>query len=94
MLIQRMRSPEGLAITERRHLFARYPHCFVGREAVDWMTRALGLSRREAVELGQLLVNRDIVHHVLDEHGFVDGHLFYRFRADELARVTTAPTHA
>jgi len=26
-----------------------------------------------------------IFHHVLDEHGFVEGRYFYRFRADEAA---------
>jgi small-conductance mechanosensitive channel len=93
-VIGRMRSPEGLAIADRRHLLARYPQCFVGREAVDWMTRVLGLSRREAVELGQLLVDRGIVHHVLDEHGFVDGNLFYRFRADEASPAAGPSIHA
>jgi potassium efflux system protein len=82
-LIVRMRGPNGVAIADRRHLLTVYPKCFIGREAVDWMTRAFGLSRPEAVELGQLLVDRDVVHHVLDEHGFMDGNLFYRFRGDE-----------
>lgn len=48
------------------------------------MTRTLGLTRHEAVELGQLLVDRSVFRHVLDEHGFKDGNLFYRFRGDEV----------
>jgi len=42
-----------------------------------------GLTRDEALAVGNLLVRRRIVHHVLDEHGFEDGNLFYRFYADE-----------
>ncbi len=82
-LVTRMRSTEGIPIVDRRHLLTVYPRCFVGREVVDWMTRAEGLTRAEAVAVGQLLVDRGIVHHVLDEHGFKDGSFFYRFRADD-----------
>jgi potassium efflux system protein len=90
-LVTRMRGADGLTVADRRHLFTVYPACFVGREAVDWMTRALGLSRQEAVEVGQLLVDRGVVHHVLDEHGFIDANLFYRFRTDQTQpRQTTA----
>ena len=77
-LVARMRSAEGISIVDRRHLLTVYARCFVGREAVDWLTRA------EAVAVGQILVDRGIAHHVLAEHGFKDGGLFYRFRADEL----------
>lgn len=79
-LVSRLRSPGGVPIMDRRHLLTVYRHCFVGREAVDWMTRACGLTRAEAVEIGQVLVDRGIVHHVLDEHGFRDGNFFYQFR--------------
>jgi potassium efflux system protein len=82
-LVASMRGPDGVSITDRRHLLTVYPKCFLGREAVDWMTRTEGLTRGEAVNLGQLLIDRDIIHHVLDEHGFADRNLFYRFRTDE-----------
>ncbi len=41
------------------------------------------ISREEAVEVGNLMLERGILHHVLDEHPFEDSGLFYRFRADE-----------
>jgi small-conductance mechanosensitive channel len=82
-LIAEMRGANGLAIHDRRHLLSTYPKCFVGTEAVDWMIRARDLTRPEAVNLGQTLVDRGIIHHVLDEHPFRDGHYFYRFYADE-----------
>jgi hypothetical protein len=84
-LLARLRGPSGVAVADRRHLLTVYPHCFIGREAVDWLVRAEGLTRDEAVRLGQLLVEREVIHHVLDEHPFQDGNFFYRFRADEAA---------
>jgi potassium-dependent mechanosensitive channel len=81
--IERMRAAGGVAIGDRRHLLNVYPKCFVGHEAVEWMTKVEGLTHDEAVSLGSLLVERGLIHHVLDEHGFEDGNLFYRFVADE-----------
>jgi len=79
----RLRGPDGVPILDRRRLLARHPRSFVGREAVEWLMRQEGLTRDEAVALGQRLVERGVIPHVLDEHGFRDGHYFYRFRADE-----------
>jgi hypothetical protein len=76
---RRMRATDGVVIRDRRHLFSVHPACFVGREAVDWLADREGLSRDEAVTLGAVLVERGLVRHVLDEHGFEDAHLFYRF---------------
>jgi hypothetical protein len=53
------------------------------------MTSALGLTRREAVTVGQLLLDRGIIRHVLEEHGFEDSKLFYQFCADDPARETS-----
>jgi potassium efflux system protein len=51
------------------------------------------LTRCEAIRLGQVLVERGVIHHVLDEHPFRDADLFYRFRADE-ARAKDSPAPA
>jgi potassium efflux system protein len=94
-LVNRLRGPEGVPVVDRRHLLTVYRQCFVGREAVDWMTRALGLTRSEAVAVGQLLVDRGIVRHVLDEHGFRDAKLFYRFcETDQLQAGASAALSA
>lgn len=82
-LAARMRGAEGVAVADRRHLLQTYPRCFVGSEAVAWLMRTQDLSRVEAVALGQRLVERGLVHHVLDEHPFRDGAFFYRFTADD-----------
>ncbi len=83
-----LRGPSGLEIADRRHRFTVYPRAFVGREAVDWLVRREGLTRDEAVRLGRLLVERGVIHHVLDEHSFRDAELFYRFCADESGQAT------
>jgi small-conductance mechanosensitive channel len=84
-VIGRMRGPDGVAIADRRHLLSVHARSFVGREAVDWLVAREGLSRAEALSLGERLVMQGVIHHVLDEHGFRDAPLFYRFRADEPA---------
>jgi hypothetical protein len=83
MLIAQMRAPGGLDIHDRRHRLSLHPKCFVGGEAVSWLVRSTDLTRDEAIRIGQTLVERQVIHHVLDEHPFRDGNYFYRFYADE-----------
>ena len=80
-----MRSRGGLAIGERTHLNRSYPSCFVGGEAVDWIAARCGIPVGAAETVGQRMLELGIFHHVLDEHGFVEGKFFYRFLADESA---------
>jgi potassium-dependent mechanosensitive channel len=82
-LVTEMRGPNGVDIKDRRHLVNIYPKCFVGGDAVDWLMRHQRTTREGAVRIGQELVKRGIIHHVLDEHSFEDRNLFYRFYADE-----------
>jgi potassium-dependent mechanosensitive channel len=86
-LVGRLRGPGGLVVMDRRHLLSVYPCCFIGREAVDWLVRHEEVTREEAVRLGEMLVTRGVIHHVLDEHSFRDGNFFYRFRSDETVAV-------
>jgi potassium-dependent mechanosensitive channel len=78
-IVERMRGDRGIPLADHRYWLRVYRDCFVGREAVDWLTMELDLSRDEAVDLGQLLVEKGFLHHVLDEHGFEDGSYFYGF---------------
>ena len=82
-LAERMRGEGGVPIEDRRYRLNLYPRCFVGKDAVDWLERSEGLSRKAAVRLGCLMIERGLIHHVLDEHDFADAGYFYRFRADE-----------
>lgn len=82
-LITAMRGSGGIEIKDRRYRLNLYPDCFVGAEAVEWMMQTQSCTREEAIELGQIFMEREIIHHVTDEHGFKDEYLFYRFYCDE-----------
>ncbi len=82
-LVKKMRSPGGINIQDRRYRLNIYPACFVGSEAVNWLVEHQNYTREEAIELGQILLERGIIHHVLDQHPFKDSYLFYRFCDDE-----------
>ncbi len=45
--------------------------------------RTQNCTREEALNIGQLLVERGIIHDVTDEHPFRDDFFFYRFYSDE-----------
>lgn len=81
--IAAMRGADGLEIKDRRYRLNIYPACFVGSEAVNWLMRSQNCTREEAIDLGQTLVERGIIHHVTDDHPFRDTYLFYRFYEDE-----------
>ncbi|WP_227500009.1 mechanosensitive ion channel domain-containing protein [Synechococcus sp. PCC 7335] len=83
-LVEQMLGPNGLNISDRRFRLTHYRQCFVGSEAVTWIVRTQKATRKEAVRLGQLLVERGVFHHVKDEHSFKDEYLFYRFYKDEV----------
>lgn len=83
-VVVRMRNRGGVNIKDRRYLLTKYPKCFVGSEAVEWMSLNLKLSSEQAVRLGQRLVDEKLIHHVTDEHPFINDFLFYRFYWDEV----------
>lgn len=84
-LVTAMRGSGGLEIKDRRDRLNLYPVCFIGSEAVEWLVQRQNCTREEAIALGQLLIERGIIHHVSDEHPFQDDYYFYRFYADEQA---------
>ncbi|MGB5636001.1 MAG: DEP domain-containing protein [Waterburya sp.] len=82
-LVAEMRSERGVEVKTRRYKLKLYQRCFVGNEAVDWISKKTKLSREDAVSLGQKMIDKGIFHHVLDDHQFKDEALFYRFNDDE-----------
>lgn len=82
-LVLQMRADNGIEIQDRRHHLNIYPRCFIGSEAVEWLMRTQRATRQEAIRIGKLLIQKRIIHHVLDEHPFDDAYLFYRFHEDE-----------
>jgi hypothetical protein len=78
-----MRGPNGVSIKDRQHRWDVYLKCFVGSEAVKWLMGTQKLNLHQAIYMGQLLIDRGLIHHVLDRHNFKNEYLFYRFYEDE-----------
>lgn len=62
-----MKDPRtGVPLSKRYYRFKVYADCFVGLEAVDWLLRELpGINREEAVAIGEMLLSRGIIQHVV-----------------------------
>ena len=83
VLIEAMRGENGIEIKDRRYGFKVYRKAFLGSEAVNWLIQQEKATRAEAIAIGQLMIEQNLIHHVLDEHNFKDEPLFYRFYIDE-----------
>lgn len=76
---------QGVTVADRNFRTRRYPQCFVGSEAVDWLRATVGIGQADAVTFGRTLVNLRLVRHVYDEHHFLDQDYFYQFEHCEPA---------
>ena len=72
-----------LDIRDRSYRFSSYPACFIAAEAVGWMAQHRGMTRPQAVKVGERMFENGLFHHVTDDHDFKDGNFFFRFFADE-----------
>ena len=82
-LVAAMRGEHGINIQDRRYGLKTYSKVFLGSEAVSWLIQQEKATRSEAIAIGQMMLEQNIIHHVLDEHDFKDEPLFYRFYLDE-----------
>ena len=87
----------GAVISDRSYRLRKYPACFDGQEACDWLQRRLGVDRPRALAVGELLRQLGAFYHVSREHPFRDGSYFYRpnqpsarLHALDLAAVVTS----
>lgn len=75
-----VRFKENVKIEDRTYRLKTYKQVFVGSEAVDYLVASgTTATREDAVLLGKALKQTHIFEHVLRDHDFEDGHLFYRF---------------
>ncbi len=70
---------KDLEIKDRRYRLTNYSNCFIGSEAVDWLMDNQKWSKEEALDFGEFLQEKKIIHHVTNAHKFEDGYYFYRF---------------
>lgn len=81
-LVRQMRASGGVEVRDRAYRFKTYPQCFRGDEATQWLASHLGISREQAVDVGELLRLQGALVHVVQDHGFLDEGKFYRFTGD------------
>ncbi|KAK8552237.1 hypothetical protein V6N13_120649 [Hibiscus sabdariffa] len=77
LIVQKMK--ETIVVKDRLYKMRRFTNCFLGSEAVDFLSEDQYLEREEAVEYGQKLASEHFFRHVLDENLFEDGDHLYRF---------------
>jgi Domain found in Dishevelled, Egl-10, and Pleckstrin (DEP) len=82
LVMAESRELRGFDSQDRRWRGMSFPRCFVGSEAVDWLSSFYGIERNEAICLGQVLYDLYHFRHVADEHDFVDHDYFYRMTMD------------
>ena len=75
----------SLDIQDRSYQLQRFPRCFIGSEAGEWIASHLRRSRADAVAVGQALAALGLLVHVTHEHPFLDDRLFYRLAVSEAA---------
>jgi Domain found in Dishevelled, Egl-10, and Pleckstrin (DEP) len=78
--LQTLKTNEASLVKDRVYGAKTYPQSFVGGEAVDALVNAHNLKRLDAYIVMQRLHNMRLFGHVVGEHAFEDGRLFYVFR--------------
>ncbi|CAL5384184.1 unnamed protein product [Camellia sinensis] len=77
VIVRKMK--ESVLLKDRFYKMRRFTNCFVGSEAVDFLSEDQYLEREEATEFGRNLASKLFFQHVLDENLFEDGNHLYRF---------------
>lgn len=77
LIVRKMK--ESIVVKDRFYKMRRFTNCFLGSEAVDFLSEDQYLEREEATEFGRKLVSKLFFRHILDENIFEDGNHLYRF---------------
>ncbi|KAK4274077.1 hypothetical protein QN277_017363 [Acacia crassicarpa] len=81
LIVSKMK--ESIVVKDRFYKMRRFTKCFLGSEAVDFLSEDQYLERQEAVEFARNLASKFFFQHVLDENLFEDGNHLYRFLDDD-----------
>jgi small-conductance mechanosensitive channel len=68
-----------IEIKQRRYRLINYDNCFISSEAIDWLMESQKWTREEAIDFGQILIDRGVIKNVTDFPHFEDGYYFYQF---------------
>ncbi|KAL5777065.1 hypothetical protein ACOSP7_009991 [Xanthoceras sorbifolium] len=77
VIVRKMKG--SVVVKDRFYKMRRFTNCFLGSEAVNFLSEDQYLEREEAVEFGRKLASKLFFKHVLDENLFDDGDHLYRF---------------
>ncbi|KAL7608299.1 uncharacterized protein LOC111881552 isoform X1 [Lactuca sativa] len=77
VIVRKMK--ESIVVKDRFYKFRRVTNCFLGSEAVDFLSEDQLLEREEAIEFARKLAKELFFRHVLEENTFEDGNHLYRF---------------
>ncbi|KAK7385262.1 hypothetical protein VNO78_30976 [Psophocarpus tetragonolobus] len=81
LIVRKMK--ECILVKDRFYKMRRFTNCFLGYEAVDFLSEDQYLERKEAVGFARKLASKLFFQHVLDENLFEDGNSLYRFLDDD-----------
>ncbi|KAK3230788.1 hypothetical protein Dsin_002669 [Dipteronia sinensis] len=73
----------SVVVKDRFYKMRRFTNCFLGSDAVDFLSEDQYLEREEAVQFGRKLASKLFFQHVLDDNLFEDGDHLYRFLDDD-----------
>lgn len=74
---------ESITVKDRLYKMHRFTNCFLGSDALDFLSEDQYLEKPEAVEFARKLASKLFFRHVLDENLFEDGNHVYRFLDDD-----------
>ncbi|KAL9688986.1 hypothetical protein QQ045_033415 [Rhodiola kirilowii] len=77
LFVRKMR--ESIMVRDRFHRMRRYTSCFLGSDAVNFISEDRYLEREEATQFGRKLASQFFILHVFEENLFEDGNHLYRF---------------
>ncbi|CAK8566304.1 unnamed protein product [Lathyrus sativus] len=81
LIVHKMK--ESITVKDRLYKMRRFTNCFLGSDALDFLSEDQYLEKPEAVEFAQKLASKLFFRHVLDENLFEDGNHVYRFLNDD-----------
>ncbi|EEF48439.1 electron transporter, putative [Ricinus communis] len=81
LIVRKMK--ESIVVKDRFYKMRRFGSCFLGSDAVDFLSEDQYLERVDAIEFGRKLASKLFFRHVLDENLFEDGNHLYWFLDDD-----------
>ncbi|XP_058787688.1 uncharacterized protein LOC131662027 [Vicia villosa] len=81
LIVRKMK--ESIAVKDRLYKMRRFTNCFLGSDALYFLSEDQYLETPEAVEFARKLASKLFFRHVLDENLFEDGNHVYRFLDDD-----------